>query len=160
VGAVNTIERVLDARVLAPELVIVPHRGATDEEITAEQLKLGRPLQPDHVAILRRWNGIALEMIRFFGCCSANKVGRLSDLQNKLVPAIDAGVLVGSDASGFVYIQLDDGRVMCYDADGSVATEIATSLDDFIERVVFGRDAASFAGAEWLEELRRSGIVS
>ena len=70
-NAVETISRVLGAGLLVQELTIIPPRGATVKEIREEEVVLGRSLYPDHVAILRRWNGIALEVIRLFGCGAA-----------------------------------------------------------------------------------------
>jgi len=62
--AVARILSVLDSGLLTPQLMIVPTRGATADEIRKEQVLLGRPLCADHVEILRRWNGIGLEVVR------------------------------------------------------------------------------------------------
>jgi hypothetical protein len=160
-SAAEKIAAVVKANLLSPGLTIVPDRGASEDEIREEEAKLGTTLRQDHLEILRRWNGIALEVIRLFGCgTAARTIGRLSDFQLKTVPKLVNGVVIGSDASGFVYVQKRDGQLISYDTDGGEVEYLAESIDDFFERLVFGPEAASFAGAEWLQELRDSGIVA
>lgn len=160
-SATDKIQAVLDAGLLTSQLMIIPTRGATEDEIRQEESLLGRALCPEHVAILRRWNGIALEVVRLFGCGdSAGEVGRLSALQIKGDFGVDGPIVVGADASGFTYIQSADRRVFSLDTDGGEFKLLADNLDDFVERLVFGSDAASFAGQEWLSELRDAGIVN
>ena len=160
-SAVEKIEVVLGTGLLTPQLMIIPARGATDDELRQEEALLGRPLCLDHVAILRRWNGIAMEVVRLFGCGeNAGEVGRLSALQIKGDFGVKGAVVVGSDASGFAYLQAADGRVFSLDTDGGEFKQLAGNLDEFFERLVFGPDAASFAGQDWLAELRDVGIVN
>jgi hypothetical protein len=159
-SAVPTIETIVGTRLLVPELTIIPPRGATDDEIQEEEEKLGRSFCPDHAAVLRRWNGIALEVIRLFGCGEAHReIGRMSELQITRDFGVDGAIAVGSDASGFVYLQSRDGRVFEFDTDGGKLEKLADSLDDFIDRLVFGADAATFGGDDWLQELREVGLV-
>ena len=158
-SAVETIDAVLKSGILRPGLTIIPSRGATEEEIKVEESQLRRALCPDHVALLRRWNGIALEVVRLFGCGGAGRVGRLSDLQIKRDFGVKNAIVIGSDAAGFVYFQGADSRVFSFDTDGGDFEGIAINLDDFLERLVFGPDAAQFAGEEWLSELRDAGLV-
>ena len=159
-SAVDRIRAVLDARLLLPELTIVPTRGATDDELQAEESLLGRRFCEDHALLLKAWNGIALEVVRFFGCgVLARDVGRLLDLQLKAVDIAAGAIVIGSDASGFVYFQLCDGRVFTMDTDGGEIEESASNLDDFVERLVLGPDAALFAGQDWLDQLRTASIV-
>lgn len=160
-SAVERIESVLDTGLLIPQLLLVPQWGATTEEIQIEEELVGRTLCRDHVAILRRWNGIALDVLRLFGCGeSSTTIGRLSSSQNADNFGVDGSVVVGSDAAGFTYLQAPNQRVYSFDSDGGAFELLATSLDDFIDRVVFGPDAALFAGQEWLAELRSAGIVN
>jgi hypothetical protein len=37
--------------------------------------------------------------------------------------------------------------------------EVATSMDDFFGRLVFGVDSADFLGVQWLEDLKNSGVI-
>jgi len=159
-NAVRVIENVLRSGLLTPELLIVPSRGATRSEIRVEESLLGKTLSSEHKELLCRWNGVGLEVVRFFGCGEGtNEVGRLSELQVDLGPAAPGALVVGADASGYVYAQDSGGAVHSMDTDGGTVKRLADDLDDFVGRVVFGRDAASFAGDEWLQELKAAGIV-
>jgi hypothetical protein len=158
-NAVETIERVIHSDLLSRNLTEFPVRGATEPEIAEEEERLGTRLCADHVTLLRRWNGITLDVIRFYGCGSSCTVGRMADLQ--MVPDELAGeaTAVGSDPAGFVYLQSNDGRIFSLDTDGGGVKFLAASIDDLVCRLVFGSDAESFAGIDWLNELRHAGIV-
>lgn len=160
-STVDTIEIVLNTNLLMKDMIVIPSRGATEDEIRNEQLLLGRVICPDHGAILRRWNGIVLDVIRLFGCGDdTGEVRRLSAMQ--LNGEFDAGkgLVVGSDAAGFVYFQRENCEVFSLDTDGGSFKKIADNLDELFEYFVFGPGAASFAGEEWLSELREFGIVN
>ena len=58
-----------------------------------------------------------------------------------------------------MYVQSPTGMVWMFDTDGGGVERLADNLDDLIERLVFGSDAATFAGEEWLIELRNAGFV-
>lgn len=158
-NGVAVIEKVLQSPLLSPGLTLVPPDGATDAELAEEEGLLPRPLSEQHRRLLHRWNGIDLEVIRFFGCGQAIEgIGRLSTAQLK--PDSGDGLLVvGSDPSGFIYLETSMGRIYSFDTDGGDLDEDAAGLDDFIGRVVFGKDAASFGGEDWLEALRSAGLV-
>jgi hypothetical protein len=69
-SAISTIARVLDNLSEGPlmrSMVWVPSRGATKEELVAEDRMLPRPLSTCHRGLLKRWNGICLDMLRLFG---------------------------------------------------------------------------------------------
>jgi hypothetical protein len=62
-------------------------------------------------------------------------------LQVDLGPTVPPGaVVIGSDASGFVYAQDARGAVYSFDTDGGEAKWLATDSDDFVGRLVFGND--------------------
>src|SRR5439155_2607266 len=135
-SAINTIQNVLGTRLLLPDLTIVPARGAMQNEIQEEEARLGRALCPDHRLLLQHWNGIALEVIRFFGCGdAAGEIGRLAEFQINADIGEVGSIVVASDASGFVYLQANDERVFSLDTDGGNCRRLADSLDDFIDRV-------------------------
>ena len=160
-SAVAKIQSVLDSGLLTPELTVVPKTGATADDIRTEQLLLERPLCSDHAELLRRWNGIVLDVVRLYGCGeNASEVGRLSAAQIEAEFCAEGLLVVGSDPAGFAYLQAADQRMYCFDTDGGEFEQIAGSLDDFFERLVFGPDAATFAGDDWLAELRAAGITS
>jgi hypothetical protein len=160
-GATETISKVLNSQLLLAELILVPRRGASTLEIEEEQKLLDRPFSPQHQSLLSKWNGIALEVIRFFGCGPrTGEVGRLSDYQLNLDLSIPRGIAIASDAAGFVYFEAADGRVYSFDNDGGMIKLIAQDIDDFVDRLVFGQDAAEFAGNDWLEDLKSNGLLN
>ena len=159
-SASNTIERVLQTDLLLGDLMIIPERGATDTEILEEQTQVGRAFSAVHRQLLSRWNGIGLEVVRFFGCGSnVGEVGRLADFQIDFEFGVEGAIVIGSDASGFAYLEGGDGRIYSFDTDGGTVKELAVDLNDFVDRVLFGPDAADFAGEAWLEEVRENGLV-
>jgi hypothetical protein len=158
-SAVDVITKVLKANVLTPELTLVPTRGATLEEIRAEELVLGRGLCRDHSQLLQHWNGIALEVIRLFGCGPGAQTGRLAELQVQAIAANMDVTILGSDAAGFIYCQSRCGSITSVDSDGGGVRALAAGIDDLFERLVFGKDAGMFGGEHWLAELRSVGIV-
>lgn len=160
-SAVSKIQSVLKTNLLMPELLHVPARGATDDELRREEDLLGRPFCADLVALLRTWNGLNLEVIRIFGCNATNeRVARFSQYQNLVGERGEDEIAIGSDHSGFIYLQARDGRILTLDTDGGGIEHTAADLDDLIERVIFGPDAATFAGPDWLAELHTAGIVA
>lgn len=161
VSAVETIKLVLEKRLLPPQLTIIPTRGATEDEIHEEEQALNSRFYADHIALLRKWNGITLDIIRLFGCGkNSGEVGRLSSMQIDANLGLSDAIVIGSDAAGFIYVQAEEGRIFSFDTDGRTCGAIAKSLDDMIDRVVFGPDAASFGGDRWLAELHRVGIMT
>jgi hypothetical protein len=160
-SAAQTIRRVIAANILAPELSIIPDYGASAAGIANEEGRLRRSLSLQHRDLLSNWNGLALEVIRFFGCgSSAKEIGRLGDLQLNLEWSETDYLVIGSDASGFVYIEASTGEIYSLDTEGMCLKLLARDLDDFVGRVVFGSDAAQFAGDDWLQELRNAGLIT
>lgn len=176
------IKKVLASGVLEDELCEVPTRGATAEEIAAEEQLVGRKFCPDHVALLKSWNGIGLEVIRFFGCGKdAAERGRLGDFTLEQDDP-DQMIIIGSDPAGVVYLQAKDGGIWMFDAEGAVGenedseasdledledddsdlegeTElVAHSLDEFLENLVFGPEADQFIDEDWKADLQAAGV--
>ena len=154
---IETIDAVLASGVLNGNLVVLPPNGATSEELAAAEQELGRPLSDTHRAILRRWNGIDLDVIRLYG------VGVVVPGIRPLVAAqlnweTLPGLVIGSDPAGFVYLEGADGQALVYDTDGGGVKAVASDLDELFSRYVFGCNAATFGGAEWLAELQRAGL--
>lgn len=158
-GAVETIERVLASGVLTASLVFVPARGATAEELRELSVKLPRALSERHEELLRRWNGLNLDVIRLYGASpTAGELRGLLESQ-RYGNAAQGAIVFGDDPSGFVYIENKDGQIAALDSSLGTQRLIASSLDDFFGRLVFGSDAQHFAGKAWLEELKSRGIV-
>ena len=158
VPAIETIERVLSSALLTKELIRVPSRGASREELDDEVQRLGRPLSLGLRTVLARWNGLDLEVIRLYGVGSVEGgIRRLSDEQTgwRHLP----GLVIGSDPSGFIYLEGQQQEVLVHDTDGGTTKCVASNLDDLLGGYVFGARSASFAGAEWAAELKEVGLV-
>lgn len=158
--AIPVIERVVASGILIPELVVIPSGGATIEELATDASTLGRELSESHTALLRRWNGLNLDVIRLYGCgsCPA-RTGQLVRMQLGPGTIANGSVAFGSDPAGFVYVETVKGQIQQLDSDGGAISALAEGLDDFLCRVVFGKDAAAWGGDEWFQELRDAGLV-
>lgn len=141
-----TIQKVLATNLLTSDLVVVPDVGATDEQLSDLASRGIRP-SPALERVLRRWDGIDLDVIRI------HDVTRI--MQNEA----EGYCLFGSDPSGFLYLEAPDGSVVSFDTDGEGVTVVAASFDEFIDDVVFGNRGAEFAGEEWLSELAAVGLA-
>jgi hypothetical protein len=155
--AVEVIERALASGLLMPELIFVPDRGASSDEFAQEEQRLGRPLSASHRALLARWNGLDLEVLRFYGCGACGEVDNLSARQEPR-PEGDGVVVVGSSPAGFVYAE-DANGILSLDSKTMAVKRVAADLDDFVGRLVFGADASAFAGEEWAAEVRNAGLA-
>lgn len=155
------LQKVIDSNVLIKELTVVPQNGASNEEIIKEEPFLSRSLSVQHKELLKKWNGINLDVIRFYGC-GLEKAG-IGSLRNsqKLTPSIiQKGIIIGSDPAGFIYIEDEKGSIYSLDTDGGEVLRIASSLEDFICNYLFGKRAKDFGGESWEEELRENGLIS
>jgi hypothetical protein len=156
--AVEVIERVLAVGVLSPDFTVVPEHGATASEIRLAEMALGRQLSPAHRSLLARWNGLDLEVLRLYGCGAvAPGIVELVGAQRDW-PELSGRLEIGSDPAGFLYLEDSEGAISSFDCKGDGGGSLAMNLDDFVERVVFGRDAESFCGSDWADELRRAGL--
>jgi hypothetical protein len=121
------------------------------------------PFSADLRALFGTWNGIDLEVLRIYGCAAEARLSRLSEEQEWLRNSgcEEPGLLVlGSSPAGFAYVQRRDGSVIQVDYKGwTEKKRLARDLDSFFTRYVFGAEAAEFGGEEWLEELRRRGLL-
>jgi hypothetical protein len=142
-----------------PGLLYVPAEGATAEMIAEEERAMGRRLSPQHVAVLRRWNGLDLEVLRLYGCGDLPpRIRRLAENQRLDGWEVE-GTVIGSDPAGFMYVEDDAGNILSLDHDGGDIKILAADIDDFFGRLVFGEDAHLFAGDDWKEELRSHGLL-
>lgn len=158
--ATDVIDRVLAADLLIPEMIALPG-GVGDAAITREEAQLPRALSAEHRSVLKRWNGVNLDVLRIHGCEGTNEaaIGSLARRQLDLVDQVGGAIAFASDPAGFVYVESDDGTVYSIDSDGGAVETLASSIGDFLERVVFGPDAAQFYGDDWLGELRDAGLA-
>ena len=148
VSLVCMIETVLGSSLLERALTTVPDSGATESEI-ADAFSLDGPLASPLLPVLRRWNGLDLEVIRIHGVgpvpAGIQPVTRSSE-----------GVIFASDPSGFAYAMRADGAVYSLDHDGGAIVRVADDAGDFLCNYVFGSRAEEFAGPDWAEEVARA----
>jgi len=154
--AIAKIEQVICSGVLLEGLTFVPIHGATNAEISAAEVAVSRPISDSHKVLLRRWNGLNLDVIRVFGCDpSENEVRNLADCQR----ADSNNTVFGDDPAGFAYSEAPDGKIYCHDSDPKSQHLVADDLELFFTSYVFGAGAELFGGEDWVAELVESGVV-
>ncbi|MAR92155.1 MAG: hypothetical protein CML06_14920 [Pseudomonadales bacterium] len=159
-SSVTIIEKAIKSGVLIEGLAVIPDKGATNEEITQEESRLPRRLSDQHKALLRRWNGMNMDVMRLYGCANVHpELRQLSDAQTDMFTGVCNYIVFGDDPSGFMYAEGDDGVIYSVQVSTGNVKELASSLDDFFERLVFGKDAKDFGGTDWEEELRDVGLL-
>ena len=84
---------------------------------------------------------------------------QLSDAQTDMFSGVSNYIVFGDDPSGFMYAEDDGGVIYSVQVSTGDVKELARSLDDFFERLVFGKDAKEFGGQDWEEELRDAGLL-
>jgi hypothetical protein len=158
-SVVERIRQLLESGVLCAELTRVPDRGATAEEIAETEERVGRALPDPLRHLLSIWNGIDIEILRICGCGNEGRGLATIETAQRFWPESPEGALViGSDPAGFLYLELQDGRITSYDTDGGEVKTLAADFDDFICRLVLGPDAAEFAGEDWASDLKQAGF--
>lgn len=158
--AVQTIERVLKSKILKESLTYVPGRGVTSQELMELSNKLPRTLSEAQLSLLKRWNGLNLDVVRVYGASPTDgELRGLSEVQSGPLSEISGNVIFADDPSGFVYAETSTGEIISFDSSFGEVKTIAASLDDFFDRLVFGKDADQFAGKDWLSDLRDAGLV-
>jgi hypothetical protein len=158
--AINVIENVLGAELLIPDMVRLPKSGASDNDINIAEANLQRPLSDQHKTLLRRWNGIGLDVIRIYGCGNSNK--SISDIvkrQHGLLSEYKGYICFADDPAGIMYAESDNGQIFSAHATDISIKKIADNIDDLISNLIFGKRAALFAGEEWVDELKEAGLL-
>ena len=156
--AIAAIERALASAVLTKTLVVVESRGAMASELRSEQVALGRVLSNLHRVLLERWNGLDLDVIRLYGVGSTEPGIRCLRAEQRDWPEVEGSLIVGSDPSGFIYLERPTGEIWTLDTDGGDEEVVAENIDALFWKHVFGSDAAVFGGEEWAERLLRAGV--
>lgn len=159
-SSVTIIEKAIASGVLIEGLTIMPSRGATDVEIVKEEAALPRPLSKQHREILKRWNGMNMDILRLYGCGNVHEeLRRLSEAQIVIFSSVENEIVFGDDPAGFMYAEGVDGSIHSVQVSTGEEKKLAVSLDDFFERLVFGQDAKEFGGTDWQEELADCGLL-
>lgn len=157
-SATTKIEKVIQSGVLIRELLVIP-AGAQAHQIQDEQRVLGCSLSRDLTLFLSKWNGINLDVVSIFGCKDTHpEIPALRDRQSLLPLTTVNGIVIGSDPSGFIYIEMSDGSIVASDTKSTEQQRVGDSFDDFLCRYVFGEDADQFAGEEWKQALQQAGL--
>lgn len=158
--AVTVIEKAISSNVLLEDMTVIPRLGSNDSDIQREEFFLPRPLSNKHVALLKKWNGINLDVIRLYGCGNVHEeLKSLSSCQTGVLSELEGNVVFGDDPAGFMYAEKDDGTILSVQTSSGEIKEIAQNMDDFFERLIFGKDARKFAGKDWEEELVDAKIL-
>lgn len=159
-NVINKIEDVLISEILNKNLTVVPNKGASIEDIQQEEKLLNKEISQQYKNLLKKWNGIDLEVISFYGCNEPeNTLECLRNNQELLPSTIPKGIIIGSDPAGFIYIEDESGKIFLLDTDGGEISEIASSIEDLICNYVFGKKAKEFGGEEWEQELRDNKLI-
>lgn len=159
-NTLNKIKNILISKVLSKNLIVIPNKGASIEDIQKEEKILNKKISQQYKNLLKKWNGIDLEVISFYGCGKPEDT--LECLQNnqELLPSsIKGGMVIGSDPMGFIYIENEEGKIYSLDTDGGEILEVASSLEDFICNYLFGKRAKEFGGEEWEQELKDNNLI-
>ena len=144
---VQFILRVIDSGVLLEEMLYLDESGASPELIVAKENQLSIKLDESYKRLLEQWNGVNLDVVR------------INSIQNIFLDEEFTGkIVIGSDPSGFIYLQSSDAGIESLDSDGGELRKIATNFDDFICNYIFGERAMEFAGNEWVRELHEAGM--
>jgi hypothetical protein len=168
-GAIGVIEKVLETLPVGPlmsSMVDVPATGATPEELAAEEKFLPRRLSRHHQDLLKRWNGINLDMIRVYGVGQTDPtIMRLCRSQLDISQDFPGWIVFASSPAGFVCAEDSDGVVHSYDTQAMLspsgaAKKVALDIDDFFSRFVFGPDSDGFCGVDWKALLLTAGVFS
>lgn len=157
---VDFLELVLSKELLIPELVYVPTRGATHLELAMINSQLPRKLSYTHSSILTRWNGLNLDVLRIYGATQTTKeIKGILESQSGFLGKSSDTILFGDDPSGFLFAEDGEGRILSFDSKSDVQKIIASDMDDFFQRLIFGKDAALFGGDDWADEVLKAGLV-
>jgi hypothetical protein len=161
---IDTIKRILSEPIASSGLLvqelIVTSPPASMEQLQLLEGKLPRQLSVFHRELLLNWNGLDLDVVRFFGSGDPHGVATLLDSQSIIHQMHAHWIVIGSDSAGFLYAEDDCGAIWSIDHDGGATQCVANSLDEFISDYIFGKRAADFGGESWYDDLVAYGVVS
>lgn len=158
-----TIKILVSEPVVSSGLLIstVVPSAATATQISQFESTLPRKLSVSHRQLLLTWNGLDLDVVRFFAAPPAvDGITSIPDAQVLVPSKHPRWIAVASDPAGFLYAEDEQGAVWSIDHDGGSEAQVASCLDEFIAEYVFGSRADEFGGASWRNELVACGILS
>lgn len=149
---IRTLEKVIDSGIIPKGLLYVPSSGASEEEIDMVEKLIDKKLSEFHKAILKRWNGLHLDIINFFGCINvAGSIHSLVENQPSAYELIEiekAYISFADDPVAYLYIEGEEGDIEIVDIKSGNREHVAHNLEEFICDYVFGSRAEEFAGFE------------
>jgi hypothetical protein len=140
------VERVLASGLVCEWLVKQIQEPASTSELDATESRLGVLLPGALKALLGRWNGVNLDVVRFIPC---------EQLRHE-----PEGVYFANDPAGFMYFIQPSGEIAQLDTDGGNTEVVASDVEDFLSGFVFGPRAIDFAGPEWVRDLAQAGFAT
>ena len=152
-------EPVISSGLLARDLIAAGPPASSDGVATLER-RLPRRLSRFHRQLLLTWDGLDLDVVRFFGVSPVRDGGAsLLDAQSLVPVGHPSWIAFASDPAGFLYAEDEHGVIWSIDHDGGEAARAASSLDEFICSYIFGTRAAEFGGDSWHDDLVTYGVL-
>ena len=139
------VERVLASGVLSRSLTEL-RPPASLQDIGKTEARLERRLPDTLRALLGRWDGANLDVVRLVPCDT--------------LEVQEEGLYFANDPAGFMYFLDSEDRVVVLDTDGGGLKAVAANVDDFLTGYVFGSRSEEFMGARWLAELKVAGLAT
>ena len=150
---IEIIKKVIESEILITSLCLIPEKGASANEIALEESLVSKEFSKYLKCFLEEWNGIDLDVIRIYRCGqSSNRLRRIADEQFEEI-STEGFIVIGSDPSGFIYMENEKSEIYSFDTDGGEIEYLAENLDKFFTELVFGKDADKFLGEDWKKEL-------
>ena len=147
------IPKLISAELLIQPLVVISPSGATIEEINTEEIKIGLNLSNSYRSFLQHWNGLNLDIIRFFGVGKVIQgITKLSENQD-IFDSNNNFIFIASDPAGFIYAENREGHIYNFDHDGGEIKMLCKNFDDFVIDYLFGKNSNEFMGDEWQEKV-------
>jgi hypothetical protein len=160
---VEKLEQVIASNIIGEELLFAPSKGISKEKMLELDIAFNNLLSEDLKSLLRKWNGLHLDIINFFGFGdplegSINSMEE-NQLKNYHVYNYKDFLAFADDPAAYLYLQSPSGEIYTFDLKNSYMDRVSSSLEDFICNYVFGKRAAEFAGDEWFDEVKAAGLI-
>ncbi len=163
---IERIENIINSGLLNDGFPRIPSKGATEEMIEEEEKKLNRPLSEIHKIFLKKWNGANLDFIRVYGVYKTENefikelAVEYKEWTEEIIDDIEGNpIFFADDVGGFMYFELEDGRIVQLDPEFTGLYPVALDMRDFFLNYLFGKRANEYLGDEWLEKLKAKNII-
>ncbi len=165
VDFLERIEKVIESGLLSKGLSDISSYGATEDMIKEEEKKLNRLLSNYHKEFLKRWNGANLDFIRIYGVNKTENefikelAKEYEEWTEEIISDIEGNpIFFADDAAGFMYFELEDGRIVYLDPEFTGLYPVASDMRDFFLNYLFGERSDECSGEEWKEQLKEKGV--